>query len=138
MAKKDLRTLWITRITGIFTNKTILKSVFFNKKSRARARVGISLLIKKCCICNGFSDYVGCPDNTFSVVTVINSLSIRKALPHMAEPFFYSGDSFCVNSSRYRMLSRTVLSCSTLSNLLNSEVSSVRYSMIFFWIRILG
>jgi len=29
LATKDLRTLWITRITGIFTNKIILKSVFF-------------------------------------------------------------------------------------------------------------
>ena len=41
LATKDLRTLRITRITGIFMNETILKSVFFNEKSRARARVGI-------------------------------------------------------------------------------------------------
>ena len=45
LATKDLRTLWITRITGIFTNKTILKSLFFNKKSRARARVGIKVVV---------------------------------------------------------------------------------------------
>ena len=44
LATKDLRTLRITRITGIFMNETILKSVFFNEKSRARARVGISFL----------------------------------------------------------------------------------------------
>ena len=41
LATKDLRTLRITRITGIFMSETILKSVFFNEKSRARARVGI-------------------------------------------------------------------------------------------------
>ena len=56
----------------------------------------------------------------------------------LAEPFFYSGDSFCVISSRYRMLSRTEPSCSTLSNLLNSEVISVRCSMTFFWMRMFG
>jgi len=70
MATKDLLTLRITRITGIFTNKTILKSVFFNENSRVRARVGISLLIKKCSICNGFSDYVGCSDNTLTTLSL--------------------------------------------------------------------
>ena len=47
-----------------------LYSPLVDTRDRFGKRVGISLLIKKCCICNGFSDYMGCPDNTLTTLSL--------------------------------------------------------------------
>ena len=61
------KTIWVIKIirtAGAISSKQNCL------RCKSLQRVGISLLIKKCYICNGFSDYVGCPDNTLATLSL--------------------------------------------------------------------